>query len=127
MAKPNQRELESFAGETVIDLKDMIRAATKYIDKGVKYVLVSLGAEGAVLTDGTDSYFCKSASVAVNSTVGAGDSMVSAVCMGIEKGVNITDGGANYYNMCVDGSGIAVVADSFAALEQRIEKEKANG
>lgn len=41
----------------------------------------------------------------------------------IEKGVNITDGGANYYNMCVDGSGIAVVADSFAALEQRIERE----
>ena len=41
----------------------------------------------------------------------------------IEKGVNITDGGANYYNMCVDGSGIAVVADSFAACKQRIENE----
>ncbi len=41
----------------------------------------------------------------------------------IEKGVNITDGGANYYNMCMDGSGLAVVADSFAALNQRIEKE----
>jgi len=41
----------------------------------------------------------------------------------VEKGVNITDGGANYYNMCMDGSGIAVVADSFAALEQRIEQE----
>ncbi|MBQ3866045.1 MAG: formate acetyltransferase [Clostridia bacterium] len=42
----------------------------------------------------------------------------------IEKGVNITDGGANFYDMCVDGSGIAVVADSFAALEQRVEEEK---
>ena len=41
----------------------------------------------------------------------------------IEKGVNITDGGANYYNMCVDGSGLAVVADSFAACEQRIDRE----
>ena len=41
----------------------------------------------------------------------------------IAKGVNITDGGANYYNMCMDGSGLAVVADSFAALEQRIERE----
>ena len=28
-----------------------------------------------------------------------------------------------YYNTCVDGSGIAVAADSFAALEQRIERE----
>ena len=42
----------------------------------------------------------------------------------IEKGVNITDGGANYYNMCVDGSGIAVVADSFAACEQRVDREQ---
>lgn len=42
----------------------------------------------------------------------------------IEKGVNITDGGANYYNMCVDGSGLAVAADSFAACEQRIDREK---
>lgn len=42
----------------------------------------------------------------------------------IEKGVNITDGGANYYNMCVDGSGLAVVVDSFAACEQRIDREK---
>ena len=42
----------------------------------------------------------------------------------VEKGVNITDGGASYYNICVDGSGLAVVADSFAALQQRIEQEK---
>ncbi len=42
----------------------------------------------------------------------------------IEKGLNITDGGANYYNMCVDGSGLAVAADSFAACEQRIDIEK---
>lgn len=41
----------------------------------------------------------------------------------IEKGVNITDGGANYYNMCVDASGLAVAADSFAACEQRIDRE----
>lgn len=42
----------------------------------------------------------------------------------IEKGVNVTQGGAQYYNMCVDGSGIAVVADSFAACEQRVDREK---
>ena len=87
MAKPNLRELESFAGETVVDLKDMLRAACKYIDKGVQNVLVSLGADGAILTDGKESYFCKSASVAVNSTVGAGDSMVAAACVGLLKGV----------------------------------------
>ena len=87
MAKPNLRELEAFAGESVVDLKDMVRASQKYIDLGVKNVLVSLGADGAILTDGSESYFCKSASVAVNSTVGAGDSMVAATCVGLLKGV----------------------------------------
>ena len=42
----------------------------------------------------------------------------------VEKGVDVAAGGAEYYNMCIDGTGIATVADSFAALEQRIEKEK---
>ncbi|MBE5736909.1 MAG: 1-phosphofructokinase family hexose kinase [Clostridiales bacterium] len=87
MVKPNLRELEEFTGKDIHSLQDMVSASKKYLDRGVKYVLVSLGAEGAVLTDGTDSYFCKSASVAVNSTVGAGDSMVAASCVGISKGV----------------------------------------
>ena len=42
----------------------------------------------------------------------------------VKKGLNITDGGANYYNMCVDAAGLAVAADSFAAVEQRVEIEK---
>ena len=87
MAKPNQRELESFIGESVYTLKDMVKAAGKYLDLGVKNVLISLGSDGAVLTDGTDSYYCKSASVAVNSTVGAGDCMVAAAFVGLTKGV----------------------------------------
>lgn len=87
MAKPNLRELESFTGSTMYSLDDMVKAAGKYLDMGVKNVLVSLGSEGAILTDGVESYFCKSASVAVNSTVGAGDCMVAAACVGLVKGV----------------------------------------
>lgn len=41
----------------------------------------------------------------------------------VEKGLDMVNGGARYYNMCIDGTGIATVADSFAALEQRIEVE----
>ena len=87
MVKPNLRELEEFMGANIHTLQDMVKASKKYFDRGVKYVLISIGSEGAVLTNGEDSYFCKSASVAVNSTVGAGDSMVSAACVGIQKGV----------------------------------------
>ena len=43
----------------------------------------------------------------------------------IEQGLDATDGGVEYYNLCIDGSALATVADSFAAVEQRIEQEKA--
>ena len=88
MAKPNLNELMSFSGMTIRTKKDMVKAAGKYFDRGVQYVLVSLGADGAVLTNGIDSYFCKSENVAVNSTVGAGDSMVAAVAVGLTRGVD---------------------------------------
>ena len=46
-------------------------------------------------------------------------------CYGpVEKGQDISHGGVEFYNMCVDGAALATVADSFAAVEQRIEKEK---
>ena len=41
----------------------------------------------------------------------------------IEKGLDISQC-AELYTVGVDGSGLAVVADSFGALEQRIEKER---
>lgn len=41
----------------------------------------------------------------------------------IEKGLDASDGGAGYYNLAIDGAGLAIAADSFAALEQRIEIE----
>ena len=41
----------------------------------------------------------------------------------VEKGLDVTKA-ARYFNMCIDGAGIATVADSFAALEQRVEREK---
>jgi formate C-acetyltransferase len=41
----------------------------------------------------------------------------------IEKGMDVSHGGAMYYNMAIDGAGLAVVADSFGALEERISAE----
>ena len=46
------------------------------------------------------------------------------LCHGpIEKGRDASHGGVEFYNLCVDGAGLATVADSFAALDQRIERE----
>ena len=87
MAKPNVHELEDFSEMTIRDRKDMVKASKKYLELGAENVLISMGADGAVLTDGKESFYCKSASVAVNSTVGAGDSMVAAICVALAEGV----------------------------------------
>lgn len=42
----------------------------------------------------------------------------------IEKGLDASHGGVEFYNIGIDGAGLATVADSFSAIEQRIEKEK---
>ena len=86
LIKPNLTELEEYVGSSLNSKKEIISATKVFLDKGVENVIVSLGADGAILTDGTNSYFCRSASVAVNSTVGAGDSMVAATCVMTERG-----------------------------------------
>ena len=42
----------------------------------------------------------------------------------IEQGRDVTHGGVDYYNMCIDGTALATAADSFAAVEQRVEREE---
>jgi len=50
--------------------------------------------------------------------------VMDLLCYGpVEQGLDATNGGVEFVNLCVDGAGLAVVADSFAALEQRVEKE----
>lgn len=41
----------------------------------------------------------------------------------IEKGLDASHGGVEFYNFGVDGAGLATAADSFAALEEKIERE----
>ncbi|HOF86539.1 MAG TPA: pyruvate formate lyase family protein [Armatimonadota bacterium] len=42
----------------------------------------------------------------------------------IERGRDASHGGVEWYNLGIDGAGLAVVADSFAAIEQWIERER---
>lgn len=119
MVKPNLRELEIFAGGSLHTKSEILKASYKYVDGGVKYVLVSLGADGAILTDGSESYYCKSANVAVNSTVGAGDCMVAAACVQLEKGVDMRE-----LLRCSVAAGTAAITTSGTNLFYRDKYEE---
>jgi len=47
------------------------------------------------------------------------------MCYGtVEKGLDASNGGVEKYLWCIDGAGLAVAADSLAAVEQRVLDEK---
>ena len=88
LVKPNQDELESTLKMQFTSRDDLLKGCYSLLDKGAKRVLLSLGKRGAIITDGTKNYYCKSINVAINSTVGAGDGMVAAAAMMLEQGAS---------------------------------------
>ncbi len=77
LLKPNLAELAELAGRSLDTLGDVVAAAEAVRVSGVGTVLVSLGAEGAVLV-GPDGVVVGTSHVAVpRSTVGAGDSFLA--------------------------------------------------
>ena len=87
LIKPNKDELSALVGRELQTEEDVVSSARLLQEKGAKNVLVSLGAEGAILLaeDGSVYTVSPHAITPVNS-VGAGDSMVAGFLAGYEKG-----------------------------------------
>lgn len=75
--KPNEEELSEVTGGVPETLGDVVVAASELRSKGVKAVLVSLGASGAVLVDGGQAFHAESGLIVPRSTVGAGDALLA--------------------------------------------------
>ena len=91
LVKPNLDELENTLGRHIQSKEDLLDSCYELIERGAKRVLVSLGKEGAVITNGVQNYYCKSINVAVNSTVGAGDGMVAAATLQLINGAPLSE------------------------------------
>jgi 1-phosphofructokinase len=77
LIKPNRQELAAAVGSPVNSLDDVVAAAEKLRSRGVKAVLASLGADGAVLVDDGGSVFGTADPIDPVSTVGAGDALLA--------------------------------------------------
>ncbi|HBF86589.1 MAG TPA: hypothetical protein DDW54_02810 [Clostridiales bacterium] len=88
LVKPNLDELKEITGRHYDSVDEMLDGCKILIDEGAENVLLSLGRKGAIFTDGKSALFCKSATVAVNSTVGAGDGMIAAAAVMTERGAS---------------------------------------
>lgn len=77
LVKPNAEELAEAVGYPLRTLADVVQAANELRDRGVGTVLVSLGADGAVLVDGDGAWHATTPPLEARSNVGAGDATLA--------------------------------------------------
>lgn len=83
--KPNRREALQYYGlSEETENQELIRYAGKFLKSGTDFAAVSLGSKGAAFLTNEGEYFAEALPVKAVSTVGAGDAMVAALCMGYE-------------------------------------------
>lgn len=87
LVKPNVAELAEAVGGPVADLGDVVAAARELVGRGVETVVVSLGADGAVMVTGSGAVHAEAHVATPRSTVGAGDALLAGCLAGGGHGV----------------------------------------
>lgn len=86
LIKPNREELGILCGIKNLKNDDIEQAAKNLIaNNDITVVVVSMGAEGAMLVTAEQTHQISPPKVLVKSTVGAGDSMVAGIVYGISE------------------------------------------
>ena len=92
MLKPNINELSFLNGAGELRTEDVEDAAKSIISKGkCKFMVISMGAEGAMLITEESTFKITPPKVNSISTVGAGDSMVAGIVQSLSLGRSITE------------------------------------
>jgi len=92
LIKPNLRELSEFVGRELATEEDRIAAGRQMISEGrAEVVVLSLGAEGALLITADVAEYFPALEVPIRSAVGAGDSMLGGIVYGLAQGKPLRD------------------------------------
>lgn len=83
--KPNKYEIEMHCGKKIDSLEELAEEGMKMHEAGVEYVIISMGADGAVVCCSEGAIYAESPKVDVVNTVGAGDSMLAATMLAIQN------------------------------------------
>lgn len=87
LLKPNLRELSALVGHELKDQATQENAAMKIVNDGQsEVVVVSLGAEGALMASRDGCVRLSTPKVPIESKVGAGDSMVAGIILALARG-----------------------------------------
>lgn len=86
LLKPNVIELEQLFDTKLNSDEEIINRSKDFLDYGIKNILVSKGAEGAILINKDEVYIATVPSGKLVNSVGAGDSMIAGFISGLMRG-----------------------------------------
>ena len=86
LVRLNRHIIEMSMKRRMETAQDIAEAARIIQQRGLEFVCVTLGDEGAVLVDADNSYHCNAPKVHKQSTVGCGDSVISGLIASALKG-----------------------------------------
>lgn len=86
---PNETEAMVLTGVQVVDEASAARAAKVFLDKGVKNVVITMGAMGAFATDGMKQELLPRIQVEAIDTTGAGDAFNGGLVAALSQGKDL--------------------------------------
>lgn len=89
--KPNIHELESLNGHIFSNRTEIVNAAKKLLETGIEIVIVSMGADGAIVANQNEVFKVDSWDVKVKSATGSGDSMVASLVYSVLNNYSLFD------------------------------------
>ncbi len=120
LVKPSLRELEHLVGEKARTEDDQVAICQQIVDDGrAELVALTLGADGALLVGREETIRLPSPDVDVRSAVGAGDSFVAGMTLGLAVGMPPGDA----FRLAV-ATGAASVMNAGSDLAQREDVER---
>ena len=94
---PNETEAQALTGITVTDRESARKAARVFLDKGIKNVVITMGALGVYVNDGSRDALLPRLEVDAIDTTGAGDAYNGGFVMALAEGRNLFEA-ARYGN-----------------------------
>lgn len=85
MIKPNLSELEDFFGEPIQGVHHIALKGKRFVDMGIPFVFISLGADGLIAIHDNDCLLCSVPQVTAIDTVGCGDALVAGILVGRKR------------------------------------------
>jgi 1-phosphofructokinase family hexose kinase len=89
MIKPNEYEFKRLLGGSFKSLEDYLKGARSLVKRGLPLVVVSLGGRGALFVSAKEAFHVSSPNVKVKSKVGAGDSLIGGLTLGLYRKMSL--------------------------------------